>query len=118
MRPTEPEIPDKKYFRIGEVSALTGLETYVLRYWETEFPHIRPFRSRSGQRLYRKKDIAAILEIKTLLHDQRFTIAGARQHLKTGRDESQRLQQQPEPMTLEKIKEALSEIRKLLDDTL
>jgi hypothetical protein len=56
MRPTETEIPDKRYFRIGEVSALSGLETYVLRYWETEFPEIKPVRSRAGQRLYRKKE--------------------------------------------------------------
>ena len=69
MRPTEIELPEKRYFRIGEVSALTGLETYVLRYWETEFPEIKPVRSRAGQRLYRKKDIETVFEIKDLLYE-------------------------------------------------
>ena len=75
-------IPDKLYFRIGEVSAITGLAGYVLRFWESEFNVIRPARSESGQRLYRKKDIDEILKIKHLLYDRKFTIQGAKNHLK------------------------------------
>jgi len=78
----EPEgIPDKQYFKIGEVSALTHLESYVLRYWETEFKMIRPVRFGSNQRMYRRKDVEIILEIKKLLYEEGFTIAGARKKL-------------------------------------
>ena len=72
------EIPDKLYFRIGEVSRLAGVKAYVLRYWETEFPAIAPKKSGTGQRLYRRKDVELILEIKYLLYEKRFTIEGAR----------------------------------------
>lgn len=68
----------KKYFKISEVSALTGLESHVLRFWEGEFTSIRPRRTESGQRMYRRRDIDAILEIKRLLHDERYTIEGAK----------------------------------------
>ncbi len=77
------QIPDDKtYFRIGEVSRITGLEPYVLRYWESEFPQIRPRRADSNQRTYRKKDLEIIMEIKRLLYDERLTIEGARKKLK------------------------------------
>ncbi len=77
------QIPeDKTYFRIGEVSRITGLEPYVLRYWESEFPQIRPRRADSNQRTYRKKDLEIIMEIKRLLYDERLTIEGARKKLK------------------------------------
>lgn len=72
------EIPDKLYFRIGDVSKLAGVKPYVLRYWETEFPAISPKKSGTGQRLYRRKDVELILEIKHLLYEKRFTIEGAR----------------------------------------
>jgi len=75
-------IPEKKYFRIGEVSKIVGVDTYVLRYWETEFPRIRPHRAKSRQRLYRKKDVEQLLQIKKLLHDEGYTISGARKVLK------------------------------------
>ena len=74
-------IPDKTYFKIGEVAKLTDLEPHVLRYWETEFRHISPEKSRSGQRLYRREHIERILEVKDLLYRQKFTIAGARRRL-------------------------------------
>ncbi|MEW6185243.1 MAG: MerR family transcriptional regulator [Thermodesulfobacteriota bacterium] len=74
-------IPDKQYFKIGEVSTLTGLEAYVLRYWETEFKTIRPVRFGSNQRMYRRKDVETILSIKKLLYEEGFTIAGARKKL-------------------------------------
>jgi DNA-binding transcriptional MerR regulator len=116
MRPTGTEIPDKRYFRIGEVSALTGLETYVLRYWETEFPHIKPVRSRAGQRLYRKQDIETVFEIKSLLYDKRFTIAGAKQYLKARHQKADPDNKQAKPMSLEELREELVAIRNLLDD--
>ena len=76
-----PEIPDKLYFKIGEVSELLGVEAYVLRYWESEFPVLSPKKSGTGHRLYRRKDVELLLRIKHLLYDQRFTIEGARQSL-------------------------------------
>jgi DNA-binding transcriptional MerR regulator len=76
-----PEIPDKLYFKIGEVSELLGVEPYVLRFWETEFPHLTPKKSGTGHRLYRKKDVELLLRIKHLLYEKRFTIEGARQTL-------------------------------------
>lgn len=75
---TQQEIPNKLYFRIGDVSKLAGVKPYVLRYWETEFPAIAPKKSGTGQRLYRRKDVEVILEIKHLLYEKRFTIEGAR----------------------------------------
>jgi DNA-binding transcriptional MerR regulator len=72
------EIPDKLYFRIGEVSRLAGVKPFVLRYWESEFPMLGPKKSGTGHRLYRRKDVEMVLEIKRLLYDERFTIEGAR----------------------------------------
>ena len=76
-----PEIPDKLYFKIGEVSDLLGVEPYVLRYWETEFALLSPKKSGTGHRLYRRKDVELLLRIKHLLYDRKFTIEGARQSL-------------------------------------
>ena len=76
------EIPDKLYFRIGEVGRLCGLPGYVLRFWETEFPQLKPSKSSTGQRMYRKSDVESVLRIKKLLYDQGFTIAGARQQMR------------------------------------
>ncbi|MDX2168249.1 MAG: MerR family transcriptional regulator [Deltaproteobacteria bacterium] len=78
-----PELPDKLYFKIGEVAKIVGVKPYVLRYWETEFPVIRPGKTRSKHRLYRRRDVEALLEIKRLLHNERFTIEGAKRRLKT-----------------------------------
>jgi len=75
----------KLFYRIGEVSRLTGLEPYVLRYWETEFPQLRPEKGKSGQRIYKKKDIENILRIKQLLYDDGYTISGAKKRLNGGR---------------------------------
>src|SRR6187455_2357525 len=80
LQPT-PEIPDKLYFKIGEVSDLLGVEPYVLRYWETEFPVLSPKKSGTGHRLYRRKDVELLLRIKYLLYEKKFTIEGARQSL-------------------------------------
>src|SRR6185312_12325887 len=75
------EIPDKLYFRIGEVARLAGIKPYVLRFWETEFPSLGPRKSGTGHRLYRRKDVELVLEIKRLLYEKRFTIEGARKSL-------------------------------------
>lgn len=75
-------IPNKLYFRIGDVADLLSVKPYVLRYWETEFPDIKPAKSKSGQRLYKRKDVEMLVSIKELLYDQRFTIHGARKRLK------------------------------------
>ena len=74
-------IPDRLYFRIGDVCRLTGLRAHVLRYWESEFPSLAPKKSGTNQRLYRRKDVELVLEIKRLLYDQKFTIEGARSYL-------------------------------------
>jgi DNA-binding transcriptional MerR regulator len=78
---TPIEIPNKLYFRIGDVARLTGVKPYVLRFWETEFPGLGPKKSGTGQRLYRRKDVELVLEIKRLLYEKRFTIEGARKWL-------------------------------------
>src|SRR5687768_2304732 len=75
-------LPEKKYFKIGEVADLVGVEPHVLRYWETQFPQVRPHKARSGHRLYRRREVETLLVIRELLHVQRFTIAGARQALR------------------------------------
>ena len=75
-------IPDKLYFKIGEVAKIADVKPYVLRYWETEFKSLSPLKSRSGQRLYRKRDVELILRIKELLYSQRFTIEGARRKIR------------------------------------
>ena len=81
LAPGTPEIPNKLYFRIGDVSRIAGVKPYVLRYWETEFPAIGPKKSGSNHRLYRRKDVELILDIKRLLYQERYTIEGARKHL-------------------------------------
>jgi DNA-binding transcriptional MerR regulator len=85
-------IPDKLYFRIGEVARLCRLPAYVLRFWETEFPQLKPVKSSTGQRMYRKHDVESVVRIKKLLYEDGFTIAGARVQLredgKTSRDQT------------------------------
>ncbi len=83
LKSEQPVIPDKLYFKIGEVSELLGVEAYVLRYWETEFPIVSPKKSGTGHRLYRRKDVETLLRIKHLLYNMRFTIEGARQALQS-----------------------------------
>jgi DNA-binding transcriptional MerR regulator len=81
--PEPPVIPDKLYFRIGDVAALLDVRAYVLRFWETEFPQLKPNKGGTGQRLYRKKDVELALRIKSLLYDEGYTIPGARQVFKS-----------------------------------
>jgi DNA-binding transcriptional MerR regulator len=82
VKTTDVVIPEKLYFRIGEVAQLCRLPAYVLRFWETEFPQLKPVKSSTGQRMYRHKDVESVLHIKKLLYEEGFTIAGARQHLR------------------------------------
>jgi len=81
-RHAEVIIPDKLYFRIGEVASLCRLPAYVLRFWETEFPQLKPVKSSTGQRMYRKRDVEFVVRIKKLLYENGFTIAGARTQLR------------------------------------
>lgn len=79
-----PQLPDKLYFRIGEVSEIVGVEPHVLRYWETEFGAIRPEKSRRGQRVYSRKDVDTLFKVKELLYGHKYTIAGAKRKLRSG----------------------------------
>lgn len=81
-RASASAIPDKVYFKIGEVAEIVGVKPYVLRYWETEFPDIAPAKSKSKQRLYKRKEVEMILRIRDLLYKEKFTIEGARKRLK------------------------------------
>ena len=104
-------MPDKLYFKIGEVSKIVGVPAYVLRFWEGEFPLLRPKRTETGQRLYRKKDIEHLLAIKHLLHEKKFTIKGAKRHLR-GRSPQNR---RDFAQVVSEIHDELIEIRDLLD---
>jgi DNA-binding transcriptional MerR regulator len=108
--PEPVDIPDKLYFRIGEVSKLVAVPTHVLRFWETEFKKVRPKRTPTGQRLYTQKDIRLILNIKHLLYDRRFTIEGARQHLGSARG-----RQAGARVDLETLAEIRSELQRIRD---
>jgi DNA-binding transcriptional MerR regulator len=132
------EIPDKLYFRIGEVARLAGIKPYVLRFWESEFPSLGPKKSGTGHRLYRRKDVELVLEIKQLLHEKRYTIEGARKFLEArakdargkdvrGKPEPARASSKstpaklqgslfdvPSPMVLEALRKELREILDLL----
>lgn len=92
MQQPEPDIPDKLFFKIGEVCDIVGVQAHVLRYWETEFTTLQPQKNRSGQRNYRRRDVEMALRIKQLLYDEGFTIAGAKRKLTgEGRGGSSRL---------------------------
>ncbi len=110
----ETIIPDKAYFRIGEVSKILNVEPYVIRYWETEFKSIKPVRTKSAQRLYRQKDVQELLTIKDLLYAQRFTIDGAKKQLAKMRGDGE-----PEGKTVDQeklllIKHELQKIKNII----
>jgi len=116
-------IPSKLYFKIGEVSEITGMEPYVIRYWESEFKSIKPSRTQSNQRVYRRKDVESILEIKRMLYEEKLTIAGARRKLqdKKVQDKKQldldftvKKDHHDHLAILKEIKEELLALRKLL----
>jgi DNA-binding transcriptional MerR regulator len=113
-------IPDKLFFRIGEVSKLCALPAYVLRFWETEFPQLKPNKSNTGQRVYRRKDVENIVRVKKLLYEEGYTISGARQFIKS---ESKRDRAQgalpfagagPERTDLHEIRQGLRDVLGIL----
>ena len=112
----------KLYYSIGEVSALTGLKQYVLRYWETEFSHIKPTKNRAGNRVYRSSDLENIKEIKNLLHNQKFTIKGAKQYIKNKQKSDSLNSDKNDPKVLKLIDtldiKTLKNIQKSLNDLL
>ncbi len=111
QKSTPMDIPDKLYFRIGEVSKIAQIPAYVLRFWESEFSRIRPKRTAAGQRLYSRADIELILKIKTLLYEKKFTIQGARQHLSV----RSRKNEAAEKHLLADLHAELKSIRDMLD---
>ena len=119
--PVDPStIPDKPFFKIGEAARLCAVKPYVLRYWETEFHSIRPQKTRSKQRLYRRKDIELLLSIRDLLYGQRFTIQGARARLRElGHDEGPPPPVPPPEIdveTMRKIKQGLLDLIRLVEE--
>ncbi len=114
-----PEIPDKLFFRIGEVSQIVGVEPYVLRYWESEFRGLSPRKSSSGQRMFRRKDVELLLRIRHLLYERKFTIEGARKVLADrGASENVRKDTATEQQELFRGADPLPEIRKQLAEIL
>ena len=107
-----PRLPEKIYFKIGEVSEIVGVEPYVLRYWETEFDLLKPSKAPSNHRLYKKRDVELLLEIKRLLYTEGFTIEGARKKLKEVKKEEK--DQLKLPLTEQKYKTALVKLKKEL----
>ena len=112
------QIPEKLFYKINEVATITQLKPYVLRYWETEFPMLSPEKDDNDQRRYRKADIELILQIKRLLYDEKFTIAGARKQLKQLRDAGQ---SKPAPVQVDlnrcrRINMSLGELRRDVSD--
>lgn len=114
-------IPDKLFFKIGEVARIAGVEPYVLRYWETEFPQIHPRKGKGGQRLYQREEVDLILLIRDLLHEQGYTIAGARRRMAELKGQPlPEAAPRPSPSTLEAVQnacEGLRDLLKLMDNT-
>ena len=110
-----PTIPDKLFFKIGEVAELAGIEQHVLRYWEEEIESLKPKKNKSGQRLYQKKDVELIFEIKQLLYAEKFTVAGARKKLKKSKKKETQLNIAFDRDNFIELKE---EIKKDLDSVL
>jgi DNA-binding transcriptional MerR regulator len=98
--PDSPVIPDRLYFKIGDVARICGLETYVLRFWESQFPQLKPNKSGTGQRLYRRRDVELVLKIKHLVHTEGYTLSGARQALEQAhRSPASQPASQPDPQS-------------------
>jgi DNA-binding transcriptional MerR regulator len=121
LEPADPTvIPDKPYFKIGEVARLCAVKPYVLRYWETEFRSLRLQKTKSQQRLYRRKDVELLLKIRHLLYDERFTIEGARARLRElGHDEGAPPPVPPPAVDVEvlkKLKQGLVELAHMVED--
>lgn len=113
----DPRIPDKAYFRIGEVAKIAGVEPYVLRFWESEFGSLQPGKGKTNRRQYSREDVELVLTIRDLLYDQGFTIAGARKQLKTG--DSAAVDAEISPRTrgaLESIRNDVADLLRLVED--
>lgn len=108
-----PILPEKIYFKIGEVSEIVGVEPYVLRYWETEFDLLKPSKAPSKHRLYKKRDVELLLDIKRLLYTEGFTIEGARKKLREVKKEEK--DQLKLPLAEQKYKSALIKVKKDLE---
>ena len=117
----DKKIPNKLFFKIGEVCEITDTQPYVLRYWESEFPALAPAKNSSGQRIYRRRDIETVLRIKQLLYEEGFTIAGAKKRLESELSGRPETPQQPVPdddrsrAALRQVKEQLREILTLFE---
>ena len=109
------EIPDKLYFRIGEVRRLTRTPQYVLRFWETQFPILKPKKSSTGQRMFRRREVELVLEIRKLLYQEGFTIEGARKKLAHDSRQQALPFQSPKRATLRSIGKELRELLRLLE---
>lgn len=109
-------IPDKLFFTIGEVSGVTGVKPYILRYWESEFRPLKPQKNTGGQRVYRRKDVELILYIKKLLYEEKFTIEGAKQRLKDERNSRQLelFREDPKTTALIRLKHQLQSLAEYL----
>src|SRR5512139_1478573 len=112
MHPAKAQLPDKLFYRIGEVADLVGVKPHVLRYWESEFTVIRPAKTRANHRLYRRRDVEHLLHIKRLLHEERLTIEGARKRLRATMVPADPL---PEPVsTARRYRQALLDVKREL----
>lgn len=108
------EIPDKLYYKIGEVAAIARLRPSVLRFWETEFPGLQPTKSKTGQRLYSRKDLETVLELKQLLHGEKLTIAGARKRLARRQKVATGEGSEPEPTASDELRKVIADLREEL----
>lgn len=122
IRREEVLIPDKLYFRIGEVARLCRLPAYVLRFWESEFPQLKPTKSSTGQRMYRRRDLESVLRIKKLLYDEGYTIPGARQQLRAEMRPARTqtglpFPRQAPPDGLKRVRQGLQEILAILSSS-
>ena len=112
---TAVELPDKLYFKIGEVARLIGVKPYVLRYWESEFSVLRPGKTRSRHRLYRRKDVETLLEIRYLLYAERYTIEGAKRRLRDGSRPAKEESPRAEAQTLAEVRQELTDLCRMLE---
>ena len=110
------EIPDKQYFKIGEVSRILGVKAHVLRYWETEFSALRPQKTRTNQRLYRRRDVEVLLQIKQLLYDEGYTIAGANKRLRQILRGEHRVDQEEMIKVLQEVKGQVEDLLAVVDE--
>ena len=112
---TAVDVPDKLYFKIGEVARLVGVKPYVLRYWESEFSVLRPVKTRSRHRLYRRRDVETLLEIRRLLYAEGYTIAGAKRRLREGTRTAGTARVRAEGTTLAEVRQELTDLCRMLE---